>query len=348
MAGLAVAVVQLHGAAGRGVRRKAGVAEGDLLGPGLADVGRRGGRRALGGGRDAVGLLLKFHYAAVRGVDLIVVLIPAGEKLQLVDQDAVVVVPLPLIAGHTVRRHAGVAEGNLFGPGLADVPGAGGGGRLLGFSGSVSGGRPGGRASRRRLFLKLHHPAISGADFIVVRIPAGGKPHLVDRHAVFIVPLCRKRGGGLSRHARMGVGDLPGLCLADVPALRHRGLHLRRRDSLLRVPAELHNAAGGGADHVVVGNAVRREFHLVDRSSALLVPGNLVAGEIAFSNPGMAQSGRLRRLLPHVPAGPRGPAQPICPGNHRQRQQAAGGDEPIASPVLPVLFRHDHPSGSQS
>ena len=47
MAGLAVMVVQLHGAAGRGVCRKDGVAEGVLLGPVLADVSRRSSSRRL-------------------------------------------------------------------------------------------------------------------------------------------------------------------------------------------------------------------------------------------------------------------------------------------------------------
>ncbi len=90
IAGMTVVVVQLHGAAHHGVRRETGVAEGDLLGPGLADVGRSGVPAALHG-PGPVDLLLELHHTAVGGADLVVILVPAGEELQLIHLDPVLI-----------------------------------------------------------------------------------------------------------------------------------------------------------------------------------------------------------------------------------------------------------------
>src|SRR5699024_1719215 len=100
--------------------RDASLVEGDLLCLGLADIAAA---LVLAGGV-ALGVVIIAADVAGVSVDLIVILPVPGVKFHIVDQAAVVIVPLHSEEGGVALGDAGVVQGNGLGFGLADITSA--------------------------------------------------------------------------------------------------------------------------------------------------------------------------------------------------------------------------------
>ena len=137
----AVVPVQLGQDEGDLVAGQAGVREGDLLGPALAD--ETFGAAAGGGDHIVLDVEVIAPDGTGLGVDLIVVLGVAAVELHLVHRAAVLPVQVGAEEGGLRGGEAGVLEGDLLGLGLADVAGGGGLSALVGDHHGLGGRVPG-------------------------------------------------------------------------------------------------------------------------------------------------------------------------------------------------------------
>ena len=255
--------------------------EGNALGLGFADVCGAGSAASAGRAAPLVlGVIVIAENGAVRGQDLIVVLLAVGPELHIIDPAPIVPVLLGIDVAGIALGDAGVTEGNAFGLGFADVCCA----ASIGAAGS-------GGAVPFSLSVPAQNVAGFGVDLIVILLAGGVELHLIDAHAIVPVGLYNEVQGVLGGNTGICQGDLLGLLLADdiLPAIS--GVIVCRIPFQLGI--ELEHPARSGVNGVVIFGAAGIEFHLIFLVSVVVVRLGNEEDSVALGNTGMAQGSFL-------------------------------------------------------
>ena len=255
--------------------------QGNALGLGFADVCGAGSAASAGRAAPLVlGVIVIAENGAVRGQDLIVVLLAVSPELHIIDPAPIVPVLLGIDVAGAALGDAGVTEGNALGLGFADVC----------CAASIGAAESGG-AVPFSLSVPAQNVAGFGVDLIVILLAGGVELHLIDAHAIVPVGLYNEVQGVLSGNTGICQGDLLGLLLADdiLPAIS--GVIVCRIPFQLGI--ELEHPARSGVNGVVIFGAAGIEFHLIFLASVVVVRLGNEEDSVALGNTGMAQGSFL-------------------------------------------------------
>ena len=260
--------------------------EGNAPGLGFADVCGAGSAASAGRAAPLVlGVIVVAENGAVRGQDLIVVLLAVRPELHIIDPAPIVPVLLGIDVAGVALRDAGVTEGNAPDLGFADVCGAGGG------SAASAGAAGSGSAVPFSLSVPAQNVAGFGVDLIVILLAGGVELHLIDAHAIVPVGFYNEVQGVPGGNTGICQGDLLSLLLADdiLPAIS--GVIVCRIPFQLGI--ELEYPARSGVNGVVIFGAAGVEFHLIFLASVVVVRLGNEEDSVALGNTGMAQGSFL-------------------------------------------------------